>query len=266
MASAKGYCAEILGDSFEADTAMIQGYISTLQAVQHSWTYKPLVHDIFSMDLNRFTVEEPATLPGVAPSKKSFEVGDDDFFWEANGRAPFPQVAAESDRELSKYKQVFHAMLHTSCTSFEGSKLSFLPSCTSPSRTNTTLTLQSAFRYQGNPCRKDNMLVIRYISSCSCLLGRVRCDTSREGQQISTLRKVSIFAGNCRDQSANGKQHRPQYRCQQLDAADHPRAHGCCLSASAALGEETHHREAHKPAPQPSQGLHHLRDILITTV
>lgn len=58
------------------------------------------------MDLNRFTVEEPATLPGAAPSKKSFEVGDDDFFWEANGRAPFPQVAAESDKELNKYKQV----------------------------------------------------------------------------------------------------------------------------------------------------------------
>ena len=58
------------------------------------------------MDLNRFTVEEPSALPGAAPSKKSFEVGDDDFFWEANGRAPFPAVAAESDKELSRYKQV----------------------------------------------------------------------------------------------------------------------------------------------------------------
>lgn len=82
-----------------------------LQTLQHSWTYKPLVHDIFSMDLNRFTVEEPAALPGAAPSKKSFEVGDDDFFWEANGRAPFPQVAAESDKELSKYKQVLDPSL-----------------------------------------------------------------------------------------------------------------------------------------------------------
>ena len=62
------------------------------------------------MDLNRFTVEEPATLPGAAPSKKSFEVGDDDFFWEANGRAPFPQVAAESDKELNRYKQARRAL------------------------------------------------------------------------------------------------------------------------------------------------------------
>lgn len=74
--------------------------------MQHSWTYKPLVHDAFSMDLNRITVEEPATLPGAAPTKKSFEVSDDDFFWEAHGRAPFPQVAQQSDEELKRYKQV----------------------------------------------------------------------------------------------------------------------------------------------------------------
>ena len=93
------------------DTTLTRSDDVNLQAVQHSWTYKPLVHDIFSMDLNRFTVEEPATLPGAAPSKKSFEVGDDDFFWEANGRAPFPQVAAESDKELSRYKQVISVLI-----------------------------------------------------------------------------------------------------------------------------------------------------------
>jgi len=76
--------------------------------LQHSWTYKPLVHDAFSMDLNRITIEEPNLLPGAPPSKKSFEVGDDDFFWQANGRSQFPQVAAESDRELSQYKQAIN--------------------------------------------------------------------------------------------------------------------------------------------------------------
>jgi len=85
------------------------------QVLQHSWTYKPLVHDAFSMDLNRITIEEPNLLPGAPPSKKSFEVGDDDFFWQANGRSQFPQVAAESDRELSQYKQACALTKRFSC-------------------------------------------------------------------------------------------------------------------------------------------------------
>ena len=80
------------------------------QVLQHTWTYKPLVHDVLGMDLNRITVDESAgksVLPGVQPSaKKSFEVGDGDFFWEANGRAQFPKVAAEVEGQISQYKQV----------------------------------------------------------------------------------------------------------------------------------------------------------------
>ena len=80
------------------------------QVLQHTWTYKPLVHDVLGMDLSRITVDEVgssnAVLPGAHPMKKSFEVGDGDFFWEANGRAQFPKVAAEVDTQIMQYKQV----------------------------------------------------------------------------------------------------------------------------------------------------------------
>jgi len=49
--------------------------------LQHTWTYKPLVHDVLGMSLNRVTVEEAppaaAAAVGLAPQtpvKKHFEV------------------------------------------------------------------------------------------------------------------------------------------------------------------------------------------------
>jgi len=49
--------------------------------LQHTWTYKPLVHDVLGLALNRVTVEEPASAPAAAavglapqaPAKKHFE-------------------------------------------------------------------------------------------------------------------------------------------------------------------------------------------------
>ena len=82
--------------------------LACAQVLQHSWTYKPLVHDVFNMHLNRVTVEEPSSSgPSLqAPQKKSFEVGEGDFFWEANGRAQFPAVAAEVEAQINQYKKV----------------------------------------------------------------------------------------------------------------------------------------------------------------
>ena len=50
-----------------------------LQAVQHTWTYKPLVQDVLGMSLNRVTLDaEPSTsqqiLQPSASSKKTYEV------------------------------------------------------------------------------------------------------------------------------------------------------------------------------------------------
>ena len=50
------------------------------QAVQHTWTYKPLMQDVLGMSLNRVTLDpEPsasqALLQPGASSKKTYEVG-----------------------------------------------------------------------------------------------------------------------------------------------------------------------------------------------
>lgn len=48
-----------------------------MQMLQHVWTYKPLVHDVLSMQANSVTIDikaEAGQLPGTT-SKKRFEVG-----------------------------------------------------------------------------------------------------------------------------------------------------------------------------------------------
>ncbi len=78
--------------------------------LQHAWTYKPLVQDVLGMSLNRVSLDaEPAPAgPGgaAAAAKKTYEVGEGDFFWDANGRNQFPKVAEDADAQLQKYKQV----------------------------------------------------------------------------------------------------------------------------------------------------------------
>ncbi|GLJ52247.1 hypothetical protein SUGI_1111470 [Cryptomeria japonica] len=68
-------------------------------AVQHDWSYRPLVHDVLGMKLNRVTVQ------GDGKGKKSYELDDSDSFWVVNASAPFPKVAEEVETQLGKYKQ-----------------------------------------------------------------------------------------------------------------------------------------------------------------
>ncbi|KAG6557209.1 hypothetical protein Mapa_001136 [Marchantia paleacea] len=76
-------------------------------AVQHVWSYRPLVHDVLGMKLNRVTAHpEPGTSGGkVKSAAKSYELDDSDSFWVANWNAPFPKVAEEVQIQLDKYKQ-----------------------------------------------------------------------------------------------------------------------------------------------------------------
>ena len=67
--------------------------------LQHSWTYKPLVHDVLNMHLNRIVVEET---PGGL--KKSYEVDETDFFWTKYGKEQFPHIAEQVESELAGYK------------------------------------------------------------------------------------------------------------------------------------------------------------------
>ena len=61
-------------------------------AVQHVWSYQPLVGDVLGMRLNRINISGPASASAPA-GKKSFELdGETDPFWEAHQAAQFPKV------------------------------------------------------------------------------------------------------------------------------------------------------------------------------
>ncbi|KAL6883689.1 hypothetical protein ACP4OV_011103 [Aristida adscensionis] len=62
--------------------------------VQHDWSYRPLVHDVLGLKLNKLKL----------PAEK-YELDDSDKFWVANSWSPFPKVAEEIEAQLAKYKQ-----------------------------------------------------------------------------------------------------------------------------------------------------------------
>lgn len=73
--------------------------------LQHAWTYKPLVHDVLGMRLNRVTLAAPGGAPGAGTHvPKTFEVDDSDFFWSAHGREQFPKIAEQVEAELARYR------------------------------------------------------------------------------------------------------------------------------------------------------------------
>ncbi|KAF4357667.1 hypothetical protein F8388_007203 [Cannabis sativa] len=67
--------------------------------IQHDFRYRPLVHDVLGLKLNRLTV------PGEKGGTKSFELDSSDLFWVANGSLEFPEVAVEIETQLNKYKK-----------------------------------------------------------------------------------------------------------------------------------------------------------------
>uniref|UniRef100_A0A7S0RXY2 SM/Sec1-family protein n=1 Tax=Chlamydomonas leiostraca TaxID=1034604 RepID=A0A7S0RXY2_9CHLO len=77
----------------------------------HGWTYKPMVHDVLGMKLNRITLAAeagpgPGSAAAAAAAKpRAYDVDDRDFFWEACGSHAFPKVAEEVETQLQRYKQ-----------------------------------------------------------------------------------------------------------------------------------------------------------------
>ncbi|XP_020577150.1 SEC1 family transport protein SLY1-like [Phalaenopsis equestris] len=67
--------------------------------LQHDWSYRSLVHDVFDMKLNRISVQ------GEKSQVKSYELDDSDPFWVSNSWSPFEKIALEIDSQLNKYKQ-----------------------------------------------------------------------------------------------------------------------------------------------------------------
>lgn len=68
-------------------------------AIQHDFRYRPLVHDVLGLRLNKLNVQ------GEKGGMKSYELDRSDPFWVANGALEFPDVAVEIETQLSKYKK-----------------------------------------------------------------------------------------------------------------------------------------------------------------
>ena len=80
--------------------------VDLVPMLSHSWTYQSLISDVLSMHLNRITVEVPSdeSSPTKGSNKKSYDLANNDFFWNKNASVPFPQVAEDIDAELTRYK------------------------------------------------------------------------------------------------------------------------------------------------------------------
>ncbi|KAJ6018672.1 hypothetical protein N7499_010136 [Penicillium canescens] len=78
--------------------------VDLVPMLSHSWTYQSLVQDVLQMRLNRITLDADESGSGTL-TKKSYDINSNDFFWQRNAGAPFPQVAEDIDAELTRYKE-----------------------------------------------------------------------------------------------------------------------------------------------------------------
>ncbi|XP_068659257.1 SEC1 family transport protein SLY1-like [Aristolochia californica] len=89
-----------LGSSFQRPVLCIfDRNFEPAVAIQHDWTYRPLVHDVLGLKLNRLTVQ------GEKGGNQSYELDYSDPFWVSNASSPFPKAAEEIQTQLEKYKQ-----------------------------------------------------------------------------------------------------------------------------------------------------------------
>ncbi|XP_010266146.1 PREDICTED: SEC1 family transport protein SLY1-like [Nelumbo nucifera] len=89
-----------LGSSFQRPILCIFDRNFELSVgIQHDFRYRPLVHDVLGLKLNKLTVQ------GEKGAPKSYEMDNSDPFWMANGSLEFPEVAVEIETQLNKYKK-----------------------------------------------------------------------------------------------------------------------------------------------------------------
>ena len=74
--------------------------------LQHNWTYRAMVHDLFQMKSNQ--VKVPVKKTGTnGPTQRvetTYEIALDDEFWVENAMKPFQDVAQNITHNLEKYK------------------------------------------------------------------------------------------------------------------------------------------------------------------
>jgi len=104
--SGKGASAGSTATSSRPILIIVDRNVDLVPMLSHSWTYQSLIHDVMSMHLNRITVENAVdeSDPSKGTTKKSYDLTQNDFFWNKNAGMPFPQVAEDIDAELTRYK------------------------------------------------------------------------------------------------------------------------------------------------------------------
>lgn len=104
--SGKGASASSTATSSRPILIIVDRNVDLVPMLSHSWTYQSLIHDVMSMHLNRITVENAVdeSDPAKGTTKKSYDLTQNDFFWNKNAGMPFPQVAEDIDAELTRYK------------------------------------------------------------------------------------------------------------------------------------------------------------------
>ncbi|SCP03970.1 Sec1 family protein, putative [Plasmodium ovale] len=83
--------------------------------VQHSWTYQALIHDVFNIRLNKIDLHDdisPSSVrtnsTDVTTSKggnKSYDIDNNDSFFQMNCNKPFPDVANSISECLNEYNE-----------------------------------------------------------------------------------------------------------------------------------------------------------------
>ncbi|KAI1608949.1 Sec1-like protein [Exophiala viscosa] len=101
--SAKGNSANVYAAPARPVLVILDRNVDLVPMLSHSWTYQSLVHDVLKMHLNRITVDVADEGSAVA-KPRAYDLNASDFFWARNASAPFPQVAEDIDKELTKYK------------------------------------------------------------------------------------------------------------------------------------------------------------------
>lgn len=102
--SSKGSAANVYSTPSRPVLIILDRNIDLVPMLSHSWTYQSLVHDVLKMHLNRITVEVADEADPTTPKPRAYDLNASDFFWARNASAPFPQVAEDIDKELTKYK------------------------------------------------------------------------------------------------------------------------------------------------------------------
>ncbi|EJW04145.1 hypothetical protein EDEG_01581 [Edhazardia aedis USNM 41457] len=72
--------------------------------VEHPWTYNSLVSDLQNFSLNKVVIQSQDNNP-KEPKTFTFELCEDDFFWQKNQAEQFPVVSQKIEEELLEHKK-----------------------------------------------------------------------------------------------------------------------------------------------------------------